>query len=61
MSNKPMTNLRAVTALNDLKIYASSRSLEALEYAIEVLEKLEEAGIENPLETLTPASSAEAK
>ena len=47
-----MTNPRAIRALNDLKVYASSRSLDAVNYAIAVLEKLEEAGVENPLESL---------
>ncbi len=54
MSEKPMTNQRAIRALNDLKVYASSRSLDAVNYAIAVLEKLEEAGVEQPLESLTP-------
>lgn len=54
MSEKPMTNRRAITALNDLKVYASSRSLDAVNYAIAVLEKLEEAGVEKPLESLNP-------
>lgn len=49
-----MTNRRAITALNDLKVYASSRSLDAVNYAIAVLEKLEEAGVANPLESPTP-------
>ncbi|WP_255416866.1 MULTISPECIES: hypothetical protein [unclassified Fibrobacter] len=39
-------------ALNDLKVYASSSSLEALDYAIAVLEKLEEEGVKNPLVSL---------
>lgn len=52
MSEKPMTNPRAIRALNDLKVYANSRSLDAVNYAIAVLEKLEEAGVENPLESL---------
>ncbi len=54
MSEKPMTNRRAITALNDLKVYASSRSLDAVNYAIAVLEKLEESGVANPLESPTP-------
>lgn len=49
-----MNNMKAVSALKDLRVYASSRSLDALEYSITVLEKLEEAGITNPLESLTP-------
>ncbi|MCI5601218.1 MAG: hypothetical protein SOZ02_10920 [Hallerella porci] len=49
-----MNNQKAISALNELKMYASSRSLAAINYAVEVLEKLEEAGIEKPLESLTP-------
>lgn len=52
MAEKVMNNMRAVMALNDLKVYASSRALDALNYAIAVLEKLEESGIRNPLESL---------
>lgn len=52
MAEKKMNNVRAVMALNDLKVYASSRSLEALDYAIAVLEKLEKEGIKNPIESL---------
>ncbi len=54
MSEKTMTNQRAIRALNDLKVYASSRSLDAVNYAIAVLGKLEEAGVEQPLKSLTP-------
>lgn len=57
MSNKSMTNPKAVAALNDLMIYANARSLDALEYAIEVLEKLEKQGITRPLESLQPAKA----
>ncbi len=53
MSEKLMTNRKAIHALNDLKVYASSRSLDAVNYAIAVLEKLEEAGVERPLESLS--------
>ncbi|MCQ2098368.1 MAG: hypothetical protein MJY87_10585 [Fibrobacter sp.] len=52
MAEKVMNNMRAVMALNDLKVYASSHALDALNYAIAVLEKLEESGIRNPLESL---------
>jgi len=52
MSEKVMNNVRAVMALADMKVYANSRSLDALNYAIAVLEKLEEAGIKRPLVTL---------
>lgn len=54
MAEKVMNNVRAVMALNDLKVYASSHALDALDYAIAVLEKLEEAGIKKPLESLNP-------
>ncbi|SHK60619.1 hypothetical protein [Fibrobacter sp. UWEL] len=52
MTEKKMNNVRAVMALNDLKVYASSHSLDALDYAIAVLEKLEEEGIKQPLVSL---------
>lgn len=52
MAEKKMNNVRAVMALNDLKVYASSHSLDALNYAIAVLEKLEDEGIKNPLSSL---------
>lgn len=54
MSEKEMNNQRAIYVLSDLKMYASSQSLDAIDYAIEVLQKLENAGITNPLESLTP-------
>ena len=54
MSEKEMNNQRAIYALSDLRMYASSQSLDAIDYAIEVLQKLENAGITNPLESLTP-------
>jgi len=52
MTEKVMNNVRAVMALSDMKVYANSHSLDALDYAIAVLEKLEEAGIKHPLVTL---------
>jgi len=52
MTEKKMNNVRAAMALNDLKVYASSHSLDALDYAIAVLEKLEEEGVKNPLVSL---------
>lgn len=52
MTEKTMNNVRAAMALNDLKVYASSHSLDALNYAIAVLEKLEDAGIKQPLVSL---------
>jgi hypothetical protein len=54
MSEKVMNNQRAIFALSDLRMYASSHSLDAIDYAIEVLQKLEAAGIKKPLESLTP-------
>lgn len=54
MSEKEMNNQKAIYVLSDLKMYASSQSLDAIDYAIEVLQKLENAGITNPLESLTP-------
>ena len=54
MSEKVMNNQRAIFALSDLRMYASSHSLDAIDYAIEVLQKLENAGIKKPLESLTP-------
>lgn len=53
MSEKEMNNQKAIYVLSDLKMYASSQSLDAIDYAIEVLQKLENAGITNPLESLT--------
>lgn len=52
MTEKVMNNVRAVLALTDMKVYANSRSLDALNYAIAVLEKLEESGIKHPLVSL---------
>lgn len=53
MPEKPMTNLRAIAALENLKMYANAHSLDAVNYAIAVLEKLEECGIQKPLEELS--------
>ena len=52
MSEKEMNNQRAIYALSDLRMYASSHSLDAIDYVIEVLQKLENAGIKNPLKSL---------
>ncbi len=46
-----MTNEKAIKALLQMKTYVSANSMEELEYAIEVLEKLQKDGVENPLET----------
>ena len=46
-----MTNEKALKALQQIKTYCSATQLEELDYAIEVLEKLEKAGIKEPLTT----------
>ena len=60
-----MTNEKAIKALRTIKTYCSATQLEELDYAIEVLEKLEKDGIKEPLATdftslakQIPASSA---
>ncbi|MBQ0070870.1 MAG: hypothetical protein KBS81_03305 [Spirochaetales bacterium] len=45
-----MTNKEAIKALVETTTYVSAHNLEAVNYAIAVLQKLEEAGIKNPLE-----------
>ena len=44
-----MTNEKALKALQQIKTYCSATQLEELDYAIEVLEKLEKDGIKEPL------------
>ena len=46
-----MTNEKALEALRQIKTYCSATQLEELDYAIEVLEKLEKDGIKEPLAT----------
>ena len=46
-----MTNDKALKALRQIKTYCSATQLEELDYAIEVLEKLEKDGIKEPLAT----------
>jgi len=46
-----MTNAEAVKALKDIKTYAQANALDALDYAIKVLEKLEKDGTKNPAES----------
>ncbi len=46
-----MTNEKALKALRQIKTYCSATQLEELDYAIEVLEKLEKDGIKEPLAT----------
>lgn len=45
-----MTNKDVIKALKDIKTYCAASSLDELEYAIKVMESLEKAGIENPLD-----------
>lgn len=45
-----MTNKEAIKALLETKTYAAAHNLEAIDYAIAVLSKLEEAGVAKPLE-----------
>lgn len=45
-----MTNKEAIKALDEIKTYCDSKLLDELAYVRKVIEKLEEAGIENPLE-----------
>lgn len=46
-----MTNLEALKALESIKTYCAADALDAVEYAMKVLEKLSNEGIEKPLET----------
>ena len=45
-----MTNKDVIKVLYEIKTYANKNALEALDYAIEVLEKLEKEGISQPLD-----------
>ena len=45
-----MNNIEAAKTLNDIKTYAQANALDALDYAIKVLEKLENEGNKTPLE-----------
>lgn len=44
-----MTNEEVIKALKEIKTYTAATSLDELDYAIEVMEKLESAGIKDPL------------
>lgn len=46
-----MTNEKAICALKQVKTYVTASSLDELDYAIAVLEKLAADGITKPLET----------
>ena len=46
-----MTNKDVLDALKQMKTYCAAGSLDKLTYAIKVIEKLDNDGIENPLKT----------
>lgn len=46
-----MNNEKALKALLQIKTYCSATNLDELEYVIQVIEKLEEDGIKDPLHT----------
>lgn len=46
-----MTNEKAIKALKEIKTYCAATSLDALEYVIQVMEKLEKDGVKEPLKT----------
>ena len=56
-----MTNKEALDSLKQLKTYCASGALDKLNYAIKVIEKLDNDGIENPLKTDFTALSKEGK
>ncbi|MCQ2586553.1 MAG: hypothetical protein MJ174_00450 [Treponema sp.] len=44
-----MTNEDVLKALKQIKTYTAADSLDELEFAIEVIQKLEDAGVKEPL------------
>ena len=46
-----MNNEKAIKALEQVKTYVSANSHDELDYAIEVLKKLEKEGVKDPLNT----------
>ena len=46
-----MTNKEVLDALRQIKTYCAAGSLDKLNYAIKVIEKLDNDGIEKPLKT----------
>ncbi len=46
-----MTNKTVIDALKQMKTYCAADSLDKLNYAIAVIEKLENDGVQNPLKT----------
>ncbi len=46
-----MTNKESIEALKQIKTYTAASLLDQIDYAISVLEKLEEDGVKDPLKT----------
>ncbi|MBO4546295.1 MAG: hypothetical protein J5700_01840 [Treponema sp.] len=44
-----MTNNEAIKVLKELKTYCAANALDAVHYAIAVIEHLEKAGVSSPL------------
>ncbi len=44
-----MTNEEAILALKQIKTYAAANLLDSIDYAVYVLQKLDELGIKKPL------------
>lgn len=45
-----MSNDEVVKALQEIKTYTNRNSIEAIDYAIEIFQRFEEAGIKVPME-----------
>lgn len=46
-----MTNEEVIKALKQIKTYTAASLLDEIDYAINVLAKLEKEGVKNPLDT----------
>lgn len=46
-----MTNEKAIKALVQIKTYVTANSLDEIDYAIDVLKKLDAEGVKEPLKT----------
>lgn len=44
-----MTNAESILALKQIKTYAAANLLDSIDYAVDVLQKLDELGIKKPL------------
>lgn len=44
-----MTNEESILALKQIKTYAAANLLDSIDYAVDVLQKLDELGIKKPL------------